>query len=117
MGAALKSSGVAAKKIPAKKAGEKTRVAKSGEASMTVGNVTVLVKPPSKAEIRRNIKSGQSAMKRGLKVIAKPGVTLEPRTTPIYYADPEHPGKIIRELNGEKVSGTFSINGRFVARR
>lgn len=82
--------------------------------SVRVGAVTVEISRPTGSEIQRNVKTGQSALKRGGAIFAKPGVTLPPRSNaPLYYADPSHPNQIIQEKDGKIASGRF-VNGRFV---
>lgn len=81
---------------------------------MRFGSVTIeTTAEPSKATIRRNIKAGQEAFARGMQRLLKPGVDLpHVKDVPYYQADPERPGKLIRELNGKQESGVFK-NGKF----
>lgn len=77
------------------------------------GSVTVETLTPAKAEVQRNVKSGQSALKRVSSRMLKPGVVLtQSDDVPVYHADPNVPGRIVRELNGIAQTGTF-INGKF----
>lgn len=77
------------------------------------GSVTVEAPPPTKAEVRRNVLSGQSALERATSRMLKPGVVLaQNHGVPVYHADPLVPGRLVRELNGTSQSGTF-LNGKF----
>jgi hypothetical protein len=111
--------------VPAKKSPTKAKKVAAKPATKTkaptlvvrVGAVTVEMPRPTGIEIQRNIKTGQSALKRAGVVFAKPGVTLPPRAdAPLYYADPDHPGRLVREAGGKRAVGQF-VNGRFVAVR
>ena len=67
----------------------------------------------NKTEERRNIKKGQIALARAMEKIVKPGVKLDvDRGVPLFHADSEHPGKIVRELDGRRAIGKF-IDGKF----
>lgn len=81
---------------------------------VTIGNVTVISKAPTRAEVDQNIKKGQLGLRRAVKRLLKPGVNLGPRGTPIYYADPFNPEHLVRETNGSKETGRLTANGRFV---
>lgn len=79
------------------------------------GSVTIetTAAAPSKATIRRNIKASQEALARVLPRLLKPGVDLPlVKDVPYFWADPERPGKLIRELNGKQESGIFK-DGKF----
>jgi hypothetical protein len=77
------------------------------------GNVTVVADPLSKSEIKRNVKAGQRALARALKAIITPGVDVKlPSGVPLYRADSEKRGHIIRELDGKSESGVIE-NGKF----
>ena len=77
------------------------------------GSVTVEGGPPSSAIVKRNIALGQSALKRGLKALVKPGVKLRRgKGVPIYRVDPSDPTILIRELNGCDERGTLT-DGKF----
>lgn len=81
------------------------------------GSVTVVADPPTKSEIKRNIKAGQRALARALNAIVTPGVNVNlPSGVPLYRADSEKRGYIIRELNGKRESGVVE-NGKFKASR
>ncbi len=77
------------------------------------GSVTIRGGAPAPATVKRNIALGQSALKRGLDALAKPGVKL-PRSkgVPKYRADPNDPTILIRELNGRDERGTLA-DGEF----
>ena len=78
------------------------------------GDVTIeTTTKPGEVQIRRNIKAGQEALARLLRRLIKPGIDLpHVKDVPYFRADPEHPGKLIRELNGKQESGVFK-NGKF----
>ena len=58
-------------------------------------------------------KQGSPVWPGSLKKIIDPGVKIEAgRGVPLFHADPKHPGKIIRELNGKRESGVL-VNGQF----
>lgn len=83
-------------------------------ATITVGSVTVDVALPSPEELKRNITAGQAALKRAKQVLVTPGVKLiKKKGVPKFYASPETPGMIIREIDGRKSLGKFA-NGKFV---
>jgi hypothetical protein len=91
----------------------KTGAATSSLVKVRFGSVTVETLTPAKTEVQRNVKSGQSALKRVSSKMHKPGVVLaQIKNVPVYHADPNVPGQIVRELNGVAQPGTF-INGKF----
>lgn len=77
------------------------------------GSVTIEGGVPSADVVERNVATGQSALKRGLAALVRPGVTL-PRGdgVPIYRADLNDPTILIRELDGRQERGTFA-DGEF----
>jgi len=80
------------------------------------GSVQVEVRVPKSGE-ERNIKVGQTALARALGSIFKPGIKLDvAKGVPLFHADPSHPGKIVREVNGKRDVGTF-ISGKFKVSR
>ena len=84
---------------------------------ITFGSVTVLSDIPSKAEVEKNIKEGQAAMKRLFErlLLQPPGIQLEfKKDVPYYRADPKNISRLIRTLNGKEESGVFK-KGKFVA--
>jgi hypothetical protein len=63
----------------------------------------------------KNIREGRKALKRGLDGVLKPGVKIQKISSiPLYYGDPKDTSKIIRDLDGVKISGTF-VRGKFRA--
>ncbi len=69
--------------------------------------------PLNKVSTKRNIKAGQDALARAMRKIIKPGVVIKPiKDVPLYYADQNRKGIIIRELNGIRETGIFK-NGKF----
>jgi len=86
-----------------------------GAAASTVrfGSVVVSAASPKQVELRRNVNTGQAALARAATKIVKAGVTLPAGgSVPLYRADPQDPGRLIRELNGKTSSGVF-VGGKF----
>ena len=76
-------------------------------------SIIVDIQPPNKVSTKRNIKAGQDALARAMWKIIKPGVVIKPiKDVPLYYADPNRKGIIIRELNGKRELGIFK-NSKF----
>lgn len=97
----------------------KSAAVKLARLAMTVkfGSVTVEVIAPRKAEVKRNIQAGQSALARAKTKLVKHGVKIKAaKGVPLFHADPELPGQLIRELNGKRERGVFE-NGKFKACR
>jgi DNA-binding XRE family transcriptional regulator len=75
--------------------------------------------PLNKVSTKRNIKAGQDALARAMWKMTKPGVVIKrKKDVPLYYADPNRKGIIIRELNGKRElgifkKGKFKIDNRF----
>jgi hypothetical protein len=79
------------------------------------GAVTLTAPAPSEAEVQRNILEGQRGLARALRRMLRPGIDLpQPPDVPFFHADPDHPGRIIRKLNGVTESGAI-VNGKFRA--
>lgn len=99
-----------------KSAGAQSGKGRSTSTALTkvrFGSVTVEAKAPAKAEVRRNVVTGQFALERATSKMLKPGVVLaQVHDVPVYRADPRVPGRLVRELNGTSQPGTF-INGKF----
>lgn len=77
------------------------------------GSVTVTVRPPTEAEMERNIEKGREALARSLKRLLCPGFRLYPkRGVPYFWADEEHPGKFVRLLDGKHEVGVLE-DGEF----
>ena len=72
------------------------------------GAVTVRAGQPSEAEVLANIEQGNRALRRLVSALDKPGVHIRARKgIPLYHADPDHPGYLIRELDGRQDRGRF----------
>lgn len=79
------------------------------------GDVVVEGVSPGENVVTNNIIAGQKSLERASKTLLKAGVQLgQTRSIPLYSADPERSGIIVRELAGRKEKGKF-IDGRFVA--
>lgn len=86
---------------------------RTGERKVTFGSVTVMVRPPTKAEVQRNVEQSTKALARALKRLVRPGVRLYPkRGVPLYWGDEERPGKFVRLLDGKRDLGILE-NGEF----
>lgn len=93
-------------RVTVKKTSGKTR-------AVTFGSVTVRAATLPKAEIAKNVASGQSALERARAKIIKPGVRLAARKdVPLYHVDPNVPDEVIRKLDGKTDRGRF-IDGAF----
>lgn len=91
----------------------KRRRRRTGERKVTFGSVTVMVRPPTEAEVRRNVEQSTEALARALKRLLRPGVRLYPkRGVPLYWRDEDHPGKFVRLLDGKRDLGVLE-NGDF----
>lgn len=80
--------------------------------------VPLIIEGPLKmdsAQILENIVAGQMALARTRDVFINPGVTLDiSGKIPLYQADPDHPDRLIRLLNGRTTFGTM-VDGKFQA--
>lgn len=83
------------------------------ERRVKFGSVTVMVPYPTKAEIKRNVDLSTKALERMLKRLLRPGVRIHPkRGVPLYFGDEDHPGKIVRLLDGKRELGVLE-DGEF----
>lgn len=77
------------------------------------GSVTVHTSAPSKAIEERNIAEGRSALTRAKSALARSGVQVRVGSNvPLYHADPDSPGLLVRTLNGRTTRGRF-VGGKF----
>jgi len=84
-----------------------------GHLYVEFGSVTVSVSTPKKSKVRRNVIDGQIALARAISKIVKPGIKINAaKGVPLFHAESEHPGLIVRELNGKRALGSF-VNGKF----
>lgn len=91
----------------------KRRARRTGERKVTFGSVSVMVRRPTKAEVQRNVEQSTAALERMLKRLLRPGFRLYPkRDVPYFWADENHPDKIVRLLNGKQQLGILE-NGEF----
>jgi hypothetical protein len=68
-------------------------------------------------EWAHNIGLGQEAMQKIQAALVKPGVKLRtPKATPLFRADPDRPGQLIRVLDGKEERGII-VDGVFKIRR
>jgi len=85
---------------------------------ITIGSTTVRVDEPSAAQVRRGVEQSTKALDALVRAVARPGVKLGPEhgtRVPLYRADPEHAGGLIRKLNGVEERGVIK-NGKFKVR-
>jgi len=91
----------------------KKTIGKHAGVTVRFGSTSIVINEQKNLNEKRNIKAGQSGLARALKKIIDPGVKIDVvRGVPLFHADPIHPGKIIRELNGKRESGVL-VNGQF----
>ena len=92
---------------------QKPRRPVAAETPIKFGAVTVMIAPPSAAEIESNIREGQSALLRAKQAFIKTGVKISrPKGKPLYFGSPENPEWIIREVDGVRTVGKY-VGGRF----
>ena len=86
----------------------------SVEAKVTrFGSVSLEHDPVGGAEAARNVERGRSALTRMGAALSAPGVTLDvARGVPLYHADPVHPDRLVRVLDGDRQSGVL-VDGEF----
>lgn len=103
---------------PKSKSQSSLRIGKGSrkKATLQFGSVTMTTGQVAPEAVKKNIASGQVAMKKLVaKVTSSPGVKIA-GTAPLFYADPNDPKGIVRVVDGRKESGKFE-DGKFVARR
>jgi len=77
------------------------------------GSVTVEGPGPTKAETKSNVRAGQTGLARALRTLVKSGIKLDlPDGVPLFHADSEQPGLLIRVQNGKRERGRF-VDGVF----
>jgi hypothetical protein len=77
------------------------------------GTTVVSASSPKQVDLRRNVHTGQAALARVATKIVKAGVSLPTGgSVPLYRADPQDSGRLIRELNGRISMGVF-VGGKF----
>ncbi|HPL64787.1 MAG: hypothetical protein PHG91_09845 [Syntrophales bacterium] len=86
---------------------------KNGNISVKFGSVKVTAPAVSGAEVKRNIKAGQTAFARAKKKIITPGVRIKTaKGVPLFIADPKNPDLLIRKCDGKLERGKF-VKGHF----
>lgn len=79
------------------------------------GSVILEQEPIGQVEVERNVERGRSAMNRMGAALSASGVRLDAVAgIPLYHADPQHPERIVRVLDGHSQSGLL-VNGEFKA--
>jgi len=77
------------------------------------GSATTKAAPPSASQWQRNVETGRLALARAANAIATPGITVrDAMGVPMFRADPNARGGLIRELNNEIECGRI-VNGKF----
>ncbi len=82
-----------------------------------IGGVFVSSQKASREELKRGVQQSNTALERLSATLTKPGVKLpKRRNVPLYSADPDHPGLLIRKLNGKTErgvleGGVFKVKG------
>ncbi|CAN5652841.1 hypothetical protein BH10PSE5_BH10PSE5_21760 [soil metagenome] len=90
---------------------------KRKRARVKIGGVFISGDKASPAEVRTAVAKSTAALGRLGKKIAKPGVRLYvARDVPLFSADPDHPDRVIRKLNGRTdrgvlEDGVFKVTG------
>lgn len=88
----------------------------SVEAKVTrFGSVSLEHDPVGTAEVAQNVERGRSALSRMGVALSARGVKLDvARGVPLYHADPIHPDRLVRVLDGDRQSGVL-VDGEFRA--
>jgi len=77
------------------------------------GRLVVRAAALTKAAEKKNIAEGRSALKRAKAALVRPGVQVKIKDgVPMYHADPNKPGFLVRTLNGETARGRL-VGGKF----
>ena len=105
----------AVRQTPARAAPERATVvieapAKAGGKRRTLrfGSARVIAERPSKADIQSRVEESRLALAGLAARLIKPGVRIRKvKGVPLFYADPQHPDRLIRELDGKRESGAF----------
>lgn len=98
-----------------KKAGAATRFAAAVSDTVEIhfGGVVVKASLPAKKVELRNVAEGRSALVRAKATLSRPGVEVRAVSgVPLYHADPDSPGLLVRTLNGRTTRGRF-VGGKF----
>lgn len=84
-------------------------------ARVKVGGVMVTGDKATVAEVKRSVARSSDMLERLGKKIAKPGVRLyASKGVPLFSADPDQPGRVVRKLGGKTERGVLE-NGVFKA--
>lgn len=82
-------------------------------ARIKIGGVYVTGDKASAVELARSVALSSDMLDRLSKTIAKPGVRLRSRrSVPLFSIDPDHPGRVVRKLDGKIERGVLE-NGEF----
>ena len=69
-------------------------------------DVIVTAARPTEEAVARNVDASSAALARGLRRLTRAGVRLyAKKDVPLYWADPDQPGRFIRKLNGKVERG------------
>ncbi len=86
------------------------------EAKVTrFGSVSLEHDPVGRVEVAQNVERGRSALNRMGAALSAPGIRLDvAKGVPLYHADPHHPDRLVRVLDGDRQSGVL-VDGEFKA--
>lgn len=96
----------------------KSRVDRGGAVRRKVnrvklGGITVSVRAPTADEVARNVAASTAALERVKDRLLSKGVKLARRKgVPLFYADPNRPGRFVRRLDGRTEYGVV-VDGEF----
>ncbi len=84
---------------------------------MRFGDATIVAPQLSATKLQENLAHSARVLDAAMRAVQHPGVRISRRKgVPLYYADENYPGKIVRELNGQREVGvvedsTFVVTG------
>ena len=80
---------------------------------ISIGNLTLIVPRPTKAQVQENARQSTEALARALTRLTRPGIRLRPkRGIPLFQVDENDPDILIRDLDGKRERGTLQ-DGEF----
>jgi hypothetical protein len=81
-------------------------------AKVKFGDVTVWAPKATAAKLNQGVRASTEALERAVKRLTRPGIRLHRKKgVPLYSADPDDPGILIRELDGKVERGVFKDGG------
>ena len=91
------------------------KAARSGVAKqrISIGNLTLVVPRPTKAQAQESVRQSTEALTRALTRLTRPGIRIRPkRGIPLFQVDENDPDVLIRDLDGKRERGTLQ-DGEF----